>query len=71
MRAVIIKEVQPALGSTVDAFAEREDIIPIMRLEDGQEVLACDCHRYIPLGTEGEATYDESRRAWAFVPDYS
>jgi len=73
MRAKITKAVElfppsdgPARTISVDDVS---GLVPEMELEDGRVVEAYNCHRYITLGTEGEATYDDSSRIWTFAPD--
>ena len=67
-RAEIIQAVEIIYGS-VDQIADQPNNEPIMRLEDGRQVPAYFCERYVQKGTKGWATLDTERGIWAFNAD--
>jgi hypothetical protein len=71
MRATIIKDVELQASKSGVSVDDVSGGVPVMRLEDGREVGAYFCDRYIAIGREGEAEYDAIRRVWHFTPDGS
>lgn len=67
-RAEIVQSVEIIFGD-VENIASSPNNEPIMRLEDGRNVTAYDCERYVPLGTTGWAELDTDRGIWVFTPD--
>jgi hypothetical protein len=67
-RAEIVKAVQIVFGD-VDLIASAPQTEPIMRLDDGNEVAAYYCDRYVPEGTKGWATFNTEQKVWAFDAD--
>jgi len=67
-RAEIIRSVEIIYGD-VDLIANAPQREPIMRLENGAEVPAYNCDRYVPEGTKGWATLNAETNLWEFDTD--